>query len=146
MFTYDSGEFVRLARQVRRDGRLERLREAAQGLGEGWPAARPLVCYYIEFGGIFNDRMISASIRAAPSRSSAARIRTAGTRDGVRAGWCTTSSACLSSRSATCKATTAQVPFGRGTYGARSAVVGGSALKARRRCHHREGKADGRRP
>ena len=37
---------------------------------------------------------------------------------------------------------TAQVPIGRGTYGARSAVVGGNALEVRRRRDDREGQED----
>ena len=94
------------ARQVRRDGRLEGLRQARRASRRrtaSCAAARSATTS--SSAASSTTAWTSASIRAAPSRSSAARIRTGrGTRRCLRSA-CTNGSACRSSRSATCRAT-----------------------------------------
>jgi carbon-monoxide dehydrogenase large subunit len=87
------------------------------------------VCYYIEFGGIFNDRM---DIRFDPGGT----VTIFGGTHSHGQGHATVFAQCVHEwlgvpfeQIRYVQGDTAQVPFGRGTYGARSAVVGGSALK-----------------
>ena len=126
------------ARQVRRDDRLEGLREAPQGLREGTAscaAARSATTS--SSAASSTTAWTSASIRAAPSRCSAARIRTGrGTRPCSRS-WCTSSSACRSRTSATCRATprrcsSAAAPTGRAapwSAAARSSVAADAIIE-----------------
>ena len=129
LYTYDSGEFARLLDKCveMADWNGYAKRKANRRRTASCAAARSATTS--SSAASSTTAWISASIRAAPSRSSAARIRTGrGTRRCLRSA-CTSGSACRSSRSAMCRATPRRSPFGRGTYGARSAVVGGSALK-----------------
>src|SRR5690242_2450176 len=87
------------------------------------------VCYYIEFGGIFNDRM---DIRFDPGGA----VTILGGTHSHGQGHATVFAQCVHDwlgvpfeKIRYVQGDTAQVGFGRGTYGARSAVVGGSALK-----------------
>jgi carbon-monoxide dehydrogenase large subunit len=87
------------------------------------------VCYYIEFGGIFNDRM---DIRFDPGGT----VTVFGGTHSHGQGHATVFAQLVHEFLGVpfesiryVQGDTAQVPFGRGTYGARSAVVGGSALK-----------------
>src|SRR6478609_10657796 len=86
------------------------------------------VCYYIEFGGIFNDRM---DIRFDPGGTVTIL---AGTHSHGQ-GHATVFAQLVHDRLGVpfesiryVQGDTAQVPIGRGTYGARSATVGGNAL------------------
>ena len=129
-WTYDSGEFVRL---------LDKCVEASDW--NGFAARRKLsekagklrgraVSYYIEFGGIFNERM---DIRFDPGCSLTVL---AGTHSHGQ-GHATVFAQLVHDRLGVpfesiryVQGDTAQVAIGRGTYGARSATVGGNALMA----------------
>ena len=87
------------------------------------------VCYYIEFGGIFNDRM---DIRFDPGGN----VTVFGGTHSHGQGHATVFAQLVHEFLGVpfenihyVQGDTAQVQFGRGTYGARSAVVGGSSLK-----------------
>src|SRR4029434_717928 len=89
-----------------------------------------LVSYYIEFGGIFNDRM---DLRFNPD----ATLTILGGTHSHGQGRATVFAQLVHEWLGVplediryVQGDTAQVPIGRGTYGARSAVVGGNALKA----------------
>ena len=71
-----------------------------------------------------------ASIPTAPSTSWPAPIRTARATPPCSRSWCTTASACRSSRSATCRATPPRWRSAAAPHAARSATVGGNALLA----------------
>ena len=144
-YTYDSGEFVRLldkcVEMVDWKG-YEKRRKASEKNGK---LRGRSVCYYIEFGGIFNDRM---DIRFDPGGT----VTVFGGTHSHGQGHATVFAQLVHEFLGVpfeniryVQGDTAQVQFGRGTYGARSAVVGGSALKRRRGRDHREGEADGRR-
>lgn len=128
-FTYDSGEFVRLldkcVEMADWQG-YEKRRKASEKDGK---LRGRSVCYYIEFGGIFNDRM---DIRFDPGGT----VTVFGGTHSHGQGHATVFAQLVHEFLGVpfesiryVQGDTAQVPFGRGTYGARSAVVGGSALK-----------------
>jgi carbon-monoxide dehydrogenase large subunit len=130
MFTYDSGEFGRL---------LEKCIQASDP--KGYAVRRKVseqagklrgraVSYYIEFGGIFNDRM---DLRFDPGGSLTILAGTHSHGQGHATVFAQIVHELLSVPFEDIRfvqGDTAQVAMGRGTYGARSAVVGGSALKA----------------
>lgn len=129
LYTYDSGEFVRLldkcVEMVDWKG-YEKRRKASEKNGK---LRGRSVCYYIEFGGIFNDRM---DIRFDPGGT----VTILGGTHSHGQGHATVFAQLVHEflgvpfeQIRYVQGDTAQVPFGRGTYGARSAVVGGSALK-----------------
>jgi carbon-monoxide dehydrogenase large subunit len=129
LYTYDSGEFVRLldkcVEMVDWNGYAKRKKESEKN---GKLRGRS-VCYYIEFGGIFNDRM---DIRFDPGGT----VTILGGTHSHGQGHATVFAQLVHEFLGVpfesiryVQGDTAQVPFGRGTYGARSAVVGGSALK-----------------
>ena len=129
LYTYDSGEFARLldkcVEMIDWNGYAKRKRESEK---HGKLRGRS-VCYYIEFGGIFNDRM---DIRFDPGGT----VTIFGGTHSHGQGHATVFAQCVHEwlgvpfeQIRYVQGDTAQVPFGRGTYGARSAVVGGSALK-----------------
>ena len=111
--------------------RLEGLRRAQARVEEERQAARPR-------GQLLHrvrrhlQRPHGHALRSRPARSpsSAAPIRTARATPPCSRSSCTNCSACRSRASATCRATPRRCAIGRGTYGARSAVVGGNALKS----------------
>jgi aerobic carbon-monoxide dehydrogenase large subunit len=129
LYTYDSGEFVRLLDKCveMADWKgYEKRRKASEK--EGKLRGRS-VCYYIEFGGIFNDRM---DIRFDPGGT----VTVFGGTHSHGQGHATVFAQLVHEFLGVpfesiryVQGDTAQVQFGRGTYGARSAVVGGSALK-----------------
>src|SRR5439155_4390617 len=87
------------------------------------------VSYYIEFGGIFNDRM---DLRFDPSGALTVYGGTHSHGQGHATVFAQLVHEFLGVPFESIRyvqGDTAQVQFGRGTYGARSAVVGGSALK-----------------
>src|SRR5262245_31447542 len=129
LYTYDSGEFARLldkcVEMADWKGYAKRKRESEKN---GKLRGRS-VCYYIEFGGIFNDRM---DIRFDPGGA----VTILGGTHSHGQGHATVFAQCVHEWLGVpfesiryVQGDTAQVGFGRGTYGARSAVVGGSALK-----------------
>jgi carbon-monoxide dehydrogenase large subunit len=130
MWTYDSGEFGRL---------LDKCVEASEW---GGYAARKkdsekhgklrgrAVSYYIEFGGIFNDRM---DLKFDPGGTLTIFAGTHSHGQGHATVFAQIAHDLLGVPFEDIRfvqGDTAQVAMGRGTYGARSAVVGGSALKA----------------
>jgi len=129
MYTYDSGEFVRLLDKCveMADWKgYEKRRKASEKAGK---LRGRSVCYYIEFGGIFNDRM---DIRFDPGGT----VTILGGTHSHGQGHATVFAQLVHDFLGVpfeniryVQGDTAQVPFGRGTYGARSAVVGGSALR-----------------
>ena len=128
-FTYDSGEFERVMDKCIElaDWKgYEKRRKASEKAGR---LRGRSVCYYIEFGGIFNDRM---DIRFDPGGT----VTVFGGTHSHGQGHATVFAQLVHEFLGVpfesiryVQGDTAQVPFGRGTYGARSAVVGGSALK-----------------
>ena len=128
-YTYDSGEFMRLldkcVAMIDWNG-YEKRRKASEKDGK---LRGRSVCYYIEFGGIFNDRM---DIRFDPGGT----VTVFGGTHSHGQGHATVFAQLVHEFLGVpfesiryVQGDTAQVQFGRGTYGARSAVVGGSALK-----------------
>jgi carbon-monoxide dehydrogenase large subunit len=129
-WTYDSGEFGRL---------LDKCVEASDW--SGFAARRKnsekngklrgrAVSYYIEFGGIFNDRM---DLKFDPGGSLTIFAGTHSHGQGHATVFAQIAHELLGvpfEEIRFVQGDTAQVAMGRGTYGARSAVVGGSALKA----------------
>jgi aerobic carbon-monoxide dehydrogenase large subunit len=129
LYTYDSGEFARLLDKCieMADWKgYEQRRKASEKAGK---LRGRSVCYYIEFGGIFNDRM---DIRFDPGGT----VTILGGTHSHGQGHATVFAQLVHDFLGVpfesiryVQGDTAQVPFGRGTYGARSAVVGGSALR-----------------
>ncbi|HLH88368.1 MAG TPA: xanthine dehydrogenase family protein molybdopterin-binding subunit [Xanthobacteraceae bacterium] len=129
MWTYDSGEFARL---------LDKCVEASDP--KGFAARRKAseqngklrgraVSYYIEFGGIFNDRM---DLKFDPGGTITIFAGTHSHGQGHATVFAQIVHELLGlpfEEIRFVQGDTAQVAMGRGTYGARSAVVGGSALK-----------------
>ena len=130
LWNYDSGEFQRL---------MDRCIEASdwKGFSARKKAAEKngklrgrAVSYYIEFGGIFNDRM---DLRFNPDGTLTILGGTHSHGQGhatvfaqMMHDWLDVPLEMISY----VQGDTARVAIGRGTYGARSAVVGGNALKA----------------
>jgi carbon-monoxide dehydrogenase large subunit len=130
LWNYDSGEFVRL---------LDRCIEVSDWKGyatrkkaserNGRLRGRA-VSYYIEFGGIFNERM---DLRFDPGGT----LTVLGGTHSHGQGHATVFAQLVHDRLGVpfesiryVQGDTAQVPIGRGTYAARSATVGGNALLA----------------
>ena len=130
MWTYDSGEFARLfdkCVEASDPKGFAARRKASETAGRLRGRA---ASYYIEFGGIFNERM---DIKFDPGGTLTIY---AGTHSHGQ-GHATVFSQLVHELLGVpfedirfVQGDTAQVAMGRGTYGARSAVVGGSALKA----------------
>src|SRR5262245_18432030 len=128
-WVYDSGEFVRV---------MDKCMESSDWKGysarkkasqkEGRLRGRA-VSFYIEFGGIFNDRM---EMRFDPSGALTIYGGTHSHGQGHATVFAQMAHEYLGVPFESIRyvqGDTAQVAIGRGTYGARSAVVGGSALK-----------------
>ena len=128
-WVYDSGEFVRLMDKCIDDsdwkGFAARQRESKK---HGKLRGRA-VSFYIEFGGIFNDRM---DMRFDPSGALTIYGGTHSHGQGHATVFAQIAHDILGVPYESIRyvqGDTAQVAIGRGTYGARSAVVGGNALK-----------------
>jgi aerobic carbon-monoxide dehydrogenase large subunit len=130
LWTYDSGEFQRLM-----DACIElsdwkgfaARKKASQKNGKLRGRA---VSYYIEFGGIFNDRM---DLRFNPDATLTILGGTHSHGQGHATVFAQLAHEWLGVPLEDIRyvqGDTAQVPMGRGTYGARSAIVGGNALQA----------------
>jgi carbon-monoxide dehydrogenase large subunit len=130
MYTYDSGEFARLLErclELADWGGYDARRAASKARGRLRGRA---VSFYIEFGGIFNDRM---DLRFDPSGALTIVAGTHSHGQGHATVFAQVAADLLGVPFETIRyvqGDTAAVPIGRGTYGARSAVVGGNALKA----------------
>jgi carbon-monoxide dehydrogenase large subunit len=130
MWIYDSGEFGRLLDKcvaASDPGGYTARRKASEKAGRLRGRA---VSYYIEFGGIFNDRM---DLRFDPGGSLTILAGTHSHGQGHATVFAQIVHELLGVPFEDIRfvqGDTAQVAMGRGTYGARSAVVGGSALKA----------------
>jgi carbon-monoxide dehydrogenase large subunit len=129
MWTYDSGEFNRLLDKCVESsdwgGFAARRKESEK---RGKLRGRG-VSYYIEFGGIFNDRM---DRKFEPGGSLTIFAGTHSHGQGHATVFAQIVHELLGvpfEEIRFVQGDTAQVAMGRGTYGARSAVVGGSALK-----------------
>ena len=129
LWNYDSGEFQRLMDKCIElsdwNGYAAR-KKASQNAGKLRGRA---VSYYIEFGGIFNERM---EVRFDPGGT----LTILGGTHSHGQGHATVFAQLVHEWLGVplqdiryVQGDTAQVPIGRGTYGARSAVVGGNALK-----------------
>src|SRR5256884_8384865 len=129
LWNYDSGEFQRLMDKCIElsdwKGFAARKKESAK---HGRLRGRA-VSYYIEFGGIFNERM---DLRFDPGGT----LTVLGGTHSHGQGHATVFAQLVHELLGVplesiryVQGDTAQVPIGRGTYGARSAVVGGNALK-----------------
>jgi carbon-monoxide dehydrogenase large subunit len=128
-WVYDSGEFAKLMETCIQasdpKGYAARKRDSQK---QGKLRGRA-VSYYIEFGGIFNDRM---ELRFDPSGALTVYGGTHSHGQGHATVFAQVAHDILGVPFEQIKyvqGDTAQVAIGRGTYGARSAVVGGSALK-----------------
>jgi carbon-monoxide dehydrogenase large subunit len=130
LWNYDSGEFQRLMDKCIElsdwKGFAARKKESAK---HGKLRGRA-VSFYIEFGGIFNDRM---DLRFNPDGT----LTVLGGTHSHGQGHATVFAQLVHERVGVpfeairyVQGDTAQVPIGRGTYGARSAIVGGNALMA----------------
>jgi len=128
LWNYDSGEFARLLDKCIElsdwKGFAARKKESTR---HGKLRGRA-VSYYIEFGGIFNERM---DLRFNPDGT----LTVLGGTHSHGQGHATVFAQLVHDRLGVpfesiryVQGDTAQVPIGRGTYGARSATVGGNAL------------------
>src|SRR6516162_8258189 len=130
LWNYDSGEFQRLMDKCIElsDWKgFSARKKASQKAGKLRGRA---VSYYIEFGGIFNERM---DIRFDPGGSLTILAGTHSHGQGHATVFAQIVHEILGVPFEDIRfvqGDTAQVAMGRGTYGARSAMVGGSALKA----------------
>jgi aerobic carbon-monoxide dehydrogenase large subunit len=128
-WVYDSGEFVRMMDLAMENsdwkGYAARQRESKKN---GKLRGRS-VCFYIEFGGIFNDRM---DMKFDPSGALTIYGGTHSHGQGHATVFPQIAHEILGVPYESIRyvqGDTAQVAIGRGTYGARSMVVGGNALK-----------------
>ena len=129
-WTYDSGDFARLTDrclEIADWKGFQKRKEESQGRGR--LRGRALI-YYLEDSGVFNERM---ELRFDPSGNATI---VAGTHSHGQ-GHATTYAQMVSDwlgvpfeNIRLVQGDTDQVPFGRGTYASRSAMLGGSALKA----------------
>jgi aerobic carbon-monoxide dehydrogenase large subunit len=128
-WTYDSGDFPRILDQCLQVSdwtgfAARRTESQKRGMLRG-----RAVTYYIEQGGIFNDRM---DLRFDPSGSVSVIAGTHSHGQGHATVYAQLVHEWLGVPFETIRfiqGDTAQVPYGRGTYAARSSLVGGNALK-----------------
>ncbi len=128
-WTYDSGEFERVMNKAIELSDWKGFAARKKASEKNGKLRGRAVSYYIEFGGIFNDRM---EIRFDPGGS----VTVFGGTHSHGQGHATVFAQLVHDwlgvpfdQIRYVQGDTAQVAMGRGTYGARSAVVGGSALK-----------------
>jgi carbon-monoxide dehydrogenase large subunit len=130
LWTYDSGEFVRLMDKcldVADWKGFAARRKASQKSGKLRGRA---VTYYIEFGGIFNERV---DLRFDPGGTLTILAGTHSHGQGHATVYAQIAHEWLGVPFEDIRfvqGDTGQVPIGRGTYAARSATVGGNALRA----------------
>jgi aerobic carbon-monoxide dehydrogenase large subunit len=130
LWNYDSGEFARLLDKCIELSDLKGFAARKRASEKNGKLRGRAVSYYIEFGGIFNERM---DLRFNPDGT----LNVLGGTHSHGQGHATVFAQLVHDRVGVpfesiryVQGDTAQVPIGRGTYGARSAVVGGNALLA----------------
>ena len=130
LWTYDSGEFQRLLDKCLDVSDWKGFAGRRKASEKNGRLRGHAVSYYIEFGGIFNERM---DLRFDPGGT----LTILGGTHSHGQGHATVFAQLVHEWLAVPLETvryvqgdTAQVPIGRGTYAARSATVGGNALKA----------------
>ena len=129
LWVYDSGEFIRLLDKCRDTSDWKGYEARRRELKRQGKLRGRAISYYIEFGGIFNDRM---DLRFDPSGTLTIYGGTHSHGQGHATVFAQLAHEFLGVPFESIRyvqGDTAQVPIGRGTYGARSAVVGGNALK-----------------
>jgi aerobic carbon-monoxide dehydrogenase large subunit len=130
LWNYDSGEFERLMDKCIDLSDWKGFAARKKASQKNGKLRGRAVSYYIEFGGIFNDRM---DLRFDPGGT----LTILGGTHSHGQGHATVFAQLAHEWVGVplediryVQGDTAQVPIGRGTYGARSAIVGGNALKA----------------
>jgi carbon-monoxide dehydrogenase large subunit len=130
LWNYDSGEFQRLMDKCIELSDWKGFAARKKASAKNGKLRGRAVSYYIEFGGIFNDRM---DLRFDPGGT----LTILGGTHSHGQGHATVFAQLVHEWLDVplediryVQGDTAQVPIGRGTYGARSAIVGGNALKA----------------
>jgi aerobic carbon-monoxide dehydrogenase large subunit len=129
-WVYDSGEFVRVMDKCIAESDPKGYAARKKATEKNGKLRGRAVSYYIEFGGIFNDRM---DMRFDPSGALTIYGGTHSHGQGHATVFAQIAHEILGVPYESIRyvqGDTAQVAIGRGTYGARSAVVGGNALKA----------------
>ena len=128
LWTYDSGEFVRLMDKCMETSDWKGFAARKKASEKKGKLRGRAVSYYIEFGGIFNERM---DIRFNPDGT----LNVFGGTHSHGQGHATVFAQLVHDRLGVpfesikyIQGDTAQVAIGRGTYAARSATVGGNAL------------------
>jgi carbon-monoxide dehydrogenase large subunit len=128
LWTYDSGEFVRLLDKCIANSDWKGYAARKKASKDKGKLRGRAVSYYIEFGGIFNERM---DLRFNPDGT----LNVFGGTHSHGQGHATVFPQIVHDMLGVpfetiryVQGDTAQVPIGRGTYGARSAMVGGNAL------------------
>jgi aerobic carbon-monoxide dehydrogenase large subunit len=130
LWTYDSGEFERLMDKCIDLSDWKGFAARKKDSQKNGKLRGRAVSYYIEFGGIFNDRM---ELRFNPDATLTILGGTHSHGQGHATVFAQLAHEWLGVPLEDIRyvqGDTAQVPIGRGTYGARSAIVGGNALKA----------------
>jgi carbon-monoxide dehydrogenase large subunit len=128
-WVYDSGEFVRVMDKCIEESDVKGYAARKKASEKAGRLRGRAVSFYIEFGGIFNDRM---ELRFDPSGALTIYGGTHSHGQGHATVFAQLAHELLGVPFESIRyvqGDTAQVAIGRGTYGARSAVVGGSALK-----------------
>jgi aerobic carbon-monoxide dehydrogenase large subunit len=141
LWNYDSGEFQRLMDKCIELSDWKGFAARKKASQKNGKLRGRAVSYYIEFGGIFNDRM---DLRFDPGGT----LTILGGTHSHGQGHATVFAQLVHEWLDVplediryVQGDTAQVPIGRGTYGARSAIVGGNALKAASEAIIAKGKA-----
>jgi carbon-monoxide dehydrogenase large subunit len=130
LWNYDSGEFQRLMDKCIELSDWKGFAARKKASQKNGNLRGRAVSYYIEFGGIFNDRM---ELRFNPDATLTILGGTHSHGQGHATVFAQLAHEWLGVPLEDIRyvqGDTAQVPIGRGTYGARSAIVGGNALKA----------------
>jgi len=130
LWNYDSGEFQRLMDKCIELSDWKGFAARKKASQKNGKLRGRAVSYYIEFGGIFNDRM---DLRFDPGGTLTVLAGTHSHGQGHATVFAQLVHEWLNVPLEDVRyvqGDTAQVPIGRGTYGARSAIVGGNALKA----------------
>jgi carbon-monoxide dehydrogenase large subunit len=129
-WVYDSGEFTRMMDLCMDNSDWKGYAARQRDSKKNGKLRGRSVCFYIEFGGIFNDRM---EMKFDPSGALTIYGGTHSHGQGHATVFAQLAHELLGvpfEQIRYVQGDTGQVGYGRGTYGARSAVVGGNALKA----------------
>jgi carbon-monoxide dehydrogenase large subunit len=129
-WTYDSGEFARLLDKCLETSDWKGFAARRRASERNGKLRGRAVTYYIEFGGIFNERV---DLRFDPGGALTILAGTHSHGQGHATVYAQIAHEWLGVPFETIRfvqGDTAQVPIGRGTYAARSATVGGNALRA----------------